>query len=650
MTLTDTRANARPDSFKRLIGLAVAAAVPAAPAAGQSRTSDNAITQAQDAFGYTVGRESLGIYDSDNARGFSPTAAGNIRIEGLYFAPAVGLSPLLIESQSIKIGISAQGYPFAAPSGIVDQTLRRPSSDAGASIIANTDSFGTAGIEADASLPVTRSLGLQIGLNSAFNHFSDGTNNFYHREMLLARWRPAPAIEIVPFWSLFNDFDNEASPVYLPAGDFLPPQPRGGHFPGPWWEDLRSTSSNAGLLSSIAVARSWQFRIGLFRSLIDQWRGFTYLISDIDPNGFGDRQIIVDPPRRNASLSGEARLTHSIAEGPRLHTIDFSLRGRDTRRQFGGSDTIDLGESSIFQDVNPRRPHFAFGPLSRDRIRQAIYGVAYDVRWKEVGEASASLSRTTYRKSTVTPELELESRSNPWLYNGTLTVFPLHRAAVYGGYARGLEESGTPPPNAANRNQALPPIMTRQIEAGVRTDLAANLKAVAGVFSLSRPYFGFDAANRYVSIGSLRSRGAEFSVSGQITDGLDIVAGGVLLDPVVTAASAAAPVGRRPVGIPRHILSLDANWRVPKVRGVSLDASLSHRGTIASTIDNRVEVPARARLDLGGRYQFRLAKLNAAARLQVANVLDARGFGVDGPGAYSPYGPRSASAYLTVDL
>ena len=87
----------------------------------QNRTGDNAITQAEDAFGFSVGRESIGIYNATQARGFSPTLAGNVRIDGLYFAPAVGLQDLLINNVSIKVGLSAQGYPFAAPSGIVDR-------------------------------------------------------------------------------------------------------------------------------------------------------------------------------------------------------------------------------------------------------------------------------------------------------------------------------------------------------------------------------------------------------------------------------------------------------------------------------------------------------------------------------------------------
>jgi len=73
-------------SFNALLWAVCAFA--AAPAFAQDHTGDNAITQAEDAFGFSVGRETLGIYSAGNARGFSPTAAGNVRINGLYFDPS----------------------------------------------------------------------------------------------------------------------------------------------------------------------------------------------------------------------------------------------------------------------------------------------------------------------------------------------------------------------------------------------------------------------------------------------------------------------------------------------------------------------------------------------------------------------------------
>src|SRR5213592_1327766 len=139
-------------------------------ACAQDRSEENAVTQAEDAFGFSVGRESLGIYNAGNARGFSPTAAGNVRINGLYIDPGnafafpAGLPSTLLGSSSVKVGLSAQGYPFAAPSGIVDQSLRLPTANNAASIVTNFDSYGSLGTEVDGSVKVSEKLGLAYGL------------------------------------------------------------------------------------------------------------------------------------------------------------------------------------------------------------------------------------------------------------------------------------------------------------------------------------------------------------------------------------------------------------------------------------------------------------------------------------------------------
>src|SRR5205823_189342 len=225
----------------------VVAAVVSLPGAAlaQSRSADNAVTQAEDAFGFSVGRESLGIYNAGNARGFSPTAAGNVRINGLYIDPGnafafpAGLPSPLLGSSSVKVGLSAQGYPFAAPSGIVDQSLRLPTDNNAASIVTNFDSFGSIGTELDGSLRVNAKLGLAYGLIGSHVEFADGTNNFNHTESLLARWRPAPGIEIVPFWYLYNDYNDEAGVFFIPSGEFLPPLPKPRRFEGAQWGDFR---------------------------------------------------------------------------------------------------------------------------------------------------------------------------------------------------------------------------------------------------------------------------------------------------------------------------------------------------------------------------------------------------------------------------
>jgi len=635
------------------ISLALLCSGTALSARAQDRTEDNAVTQAEDAFGFSTGRESIGIYSANNARGFSPSNAGNVRIEGLYFDPAYALPSIINDSTSIKVGLSAQGYPFAAPSGIVDQVLRRPAAKAGASILLNGDSYGSYGIEIDGSLPVNKQLSIGYGLTGNRVAFPDGTDNFNHGQGLIVRWRPAPGVEIIPFWTLNNDYNDEAGPYYVPAGKFLPPQPPRHEFEGPKWADFRYTAANSGVLASYAPSSDWLVRVGAFRSVFDQKAGWTNLLLGVQPDGTAtSRLIIADPRNKSVSLSGELRVTHSIVDGPRLHVIHLSVRERDARREYDGSDEVDLGPTRIDIPEDSPKPAFAFGPLSRNRVDQTTIGLAYDGRWKDVGEISFGVSRANYRKTTTLPGITpIVSRSQPWLYNGTAAISVSKAISVYAGYARGLEESGVAPPNAANRNAPLDAVLTEQKDAGVRWNVTGNVKLIAGVFDLRKPYFGFDAATNYRQIGTTRSRGAEFSVSGNVTKRLNVVAGGFFLDArVVRDPTALGNIGPRPVALPGHFLNLNMNWRTPILDGLSLDAAMSQRTSVPSTTDNLVSLPPRAVVNLGGRYRFKLAKKNATLRLQVANVFDNRGFNIAGPGVYGANNGRFITGYLAIDV
>src|SRR5688500_16025319 len=91
-----------------------------AGAAHAQRADENAVKSADDAFGTSVGNERIGLYSDGDARGFSPVAAGNIRIEGLYIDNPTGFSSRLVSGSTLRVGIAAQGYPFPAPTGLVD--------------------------------------------------------------------------------------------------------------------------------------------------------------------------------------------------------------------------------------------------------------------------------------------------------------------------------------------------------------------------------------------------------------------------------------------------------------------------------------------------------------------------------------------------
>ncbi|MBX9729087.1 MAG: hypothetical protein K2X31_09280 [Sphingopyxis sp.] len=108
----------------------------------QGRSDENAIRAAEDAFGTSIGRETIGLYSSQNIRGFSPISAGNARIEGLYFDQVWGMTSRIRRSTTVRVGISALGFPFPAPTGIVDYSFRTPGREASLGLAAGVDSYG----------------------------------------------------------------------------------------------------------------------------------------------------------------------------------------------------------------------------------------------------------------------------------------------------------------------------------------------------------------------------------------------------------------------------------------------------------------------------------------------------------------------------
>lgn len=631
--------------------LAASLLLPSASAMAQ-RADENAMLEAEDAFGTSIGRETIGLYSSSSVRGFSPTRAGNIRIDGLVFDQVWGLSNRIRLSTDIRVGISAIGTPFPAPTGIVDYTLRRPAETVQLSVLGGADSYENAYVEADASLPLSSTLSLGLGGSSTMSNYYNGTEGFYLQGAAMLRWRPAPNLEIMPYMNRSEGFDDEGGPIFIPGGAFLPPRIQRRRFLGPQWAGYFGTASNIGLVGSWQPAEGWKLEAGAFRSLFNDRQSFAHLLVDVQPDGRADRVIFADPPLRLASTSGELRLTRTFSEGPRVHRAIASVRARDNRRRTDGSDVIDLGPTRVDAPVLDPAPTFRFSEQTLDKVRQWTGGLAWQTVWPGVGELGVGLQRTDYAKAIRIPAIGLvQTETRPWLWNANAAITLTDRLALYGGYATGLEESGIAPGNASNRNEALPAILTSQRDVGLRLALRKDLKLVAGLFDVRKPYFNLDASNRFDVLGDVRHRGVELSLAGTLAPGLTIVTGAVLLDARVTGEGVAlGRVGERPVGQTDTTLQLNLNWDVPKARGLSFDMAVSHEGDIVATVDNSVSIPARTLVDLGARYRTRIGGKPITFRLTVTNLGDVQGFELRGAGAYDIIPGRVIGGWIAVDL
>jgi iron complex outermembrane recepter protein len=159
-------------------------------AATGSRSAENAVRQAGDAFGTSIGREVSGLYNRDRVRGFSPVVAGNVRIDGLYFDPIVTPSSRLVRATIIRVGPSALGSPFPAPTGVVDLGLRRPGQEAAASVLIGYNTWHTPTAEFDATLPVSSTLSVGFGAGLQLENGFNATRDHSYEGAFIAEWKP----------------------------------------------------------------------------------------------------------------------------------------------------------------------------------------------------------------------------------------------------------------------------------------------------------------------------------------------------------------------------------------------------------------------------------------------------------------------------
>lgn len=634
--------------------LSAAVVLISSPALAQ-RTDDNAVKSAEDAFGKSVGDEQIGIYNANMVRGFSPVDAGNVRIEGLYFDQQSNPTQRLVGGTTIHVGISAQGYPFPAPTGIADYELRRPGGKPMASVNLSLGPWGHKGVEFDAQMPISGDkLGVAFGggvyAESQPHHGLSRLNTM----AFIGRYAPAPDIEILPFWSRLHVADEESQSLIFTDGTFLPPRMPRDRFLGQKWSDFGGTLGNYGVIAKAKPA-GLEISAGVFRSYFQSDEEHIDLLFGTQRDGrVLDRVVVVDGGNRFASTSGEIRVAKSFTEGPRWHNVVASLKGREQSRRYGGAALASLGGSVLdAEDFRPEQTP-AIGPKTRDLVTQKTIGLGYQGRWTKVGEVSFGVQKTDYSKDITDPDPSVifpRTVSNPWLFSANAAAYLSDSIALYGGFTRGLEESPVAPVEAVNRNEAPPAIRTTQKEAGVRWKVSEGVSAVVGYFDIDKPYFNLDTTQRFRELGQVRNRGIELSVAGPVAEGLFVVAGNVWLDATVSGEEVdRGLIGRRPIGTFRRHTIISMDYQVPGVPPLSLNAVFE--GTSARTANamDTLRIPTRAVMHLGARYKFKVANKPLLLRANVQNVTNTFGWAVGGSGFFVPNGNRRYSLSLAADL
>jgi iron complex outermembrane receptor protein len=635
-----------------LVAVTTVACIPSHAHAQQ--VDDNVVTNANDAFGQSIGNERIGLYTNEDVRGFSPVDAGNTRIEELYFAPVDRLPNRLIRGSRVRVGIAAQGYPFPAPTGIVDFDLSASADADQFTVLLERAQFGSLVASIDSNVELAEGLRTYLGATVRRQNRHEGGN---YRSWIASgglSWRPYEGASAVAFWGKTRTYDDEAAPSIFPGGDYLPPRIKRRETIGQSWSERDNSQEVYGGLVKLPLG-DWQLDAGLFRAERRVDANFTDLFANLRRDGtVANRVMVVDGNNRDRTLSGEVRIVRLFSDGPYAHRLTASFRGRTGDRRFGGVQRIALGPSSLaFADERPR-PAIMLGIDDTDDTQQGTFGIAYTLTRPGRFLIDAALAASRYRKTInfVTAGIETATRDDPVTgsITGNFTLTP--RLSLYGGYMRGFEEIAAAPQNAVNRGEIPPAIRTSQIDLGLRYGLTEKLSLVAGLFRISKPYYNLDNDLLYRELGSSSNSGAEISLTGTLRPGLTVVLGTVLLDPQISGLLVdEGAIGPRPVGSIRRRSIATFDWRLGGgASPLSFDLAFESLSARIGNPSNSLSAPPRETLDLGLRYRFPIGSSRALLRLQVANVFDDYGWQVAANGAFQYSTSRRLLAELRFDL
>jgi iron complex outermembrane receptor protein len=374
--------------FKTIAGIAASiVALPAYSPAFAQRADDNAIADAEDAFGSNDGGEMLGIYNPNSVRGFSPIDAGNVRLEGLYFDRQGDFSPRLVEGNRIRVGPSAVSYAFPAPSGVVDYRLRAPGGNAMLSSVLQANSWGGALVEIDAAVPISDVLSVGGGVSFSRSEYPSGNNADITNVAAIAHWRPAPGTDVKMFGSRTRIADEDIYPIILGNGVETPGRLTRRRFLGQPWADVETERYTFGAIGRTSIA-GFAVRAGLFRSDNEVREGHNVFLHAAPLETPADRIVSAYPGRAGVSTSGELGVARTFSTSAFEHRIQLVARGRAHDRRYGGSIRRSLGSAPFGEADFVSKPEFDFPAQSNDRVRQWSIGLDYQVRVHRIGQFS----------------------------------------------------------------------------------------------------------------------------------------------------------------------------------------------------------------------------------------------------------------------
>ncbi|WP_043602881.1 TonB-dependent siderophore receptor [Novosphingobium sp. Rr 2-17] len=545
------------------------------------------------------------------SRGVLMNARTNYRLNGAL--QIINLSPIPIENkQRVELlkGVSALYYGLATPSGIVNVVMKRAGDQPVTNAYVNGDAEGSYGGGVD----IGRKFGAEgqfgVRLNAYASHVEtpiDGVNGHRYLASGAFDWQATERLSLKLDVEHYRRATDEPGGIALSAFQLLDhiPDPHNRYAPAN--APYRTWSTNVLGRADYVLSDDWSIRAeaGLAQSRRQRSRAdfsFTSAATVASGDGKISGNYTPDQEYRNEYVRGE--LAGKVETFGITHDLLFGVaRNRQVQE-----DQHQTSYTAVAQNINdPVTIDFDSLKFTTTRLSAGSVNIDtgfYAMDIANVGEKIlliGGIRRVLYDTEDSTGNYRMKA----WTPTGGIVFKPTARSSLYFTYIEGLESAGTAPSGTTNEGDILAPVLSKQIEAGARIEVAGALASVA-YFHIDRGLSYTDSTNTYVVNGRAIHQGVEASLQGNLTRQLSVAMSGQFLDATQRNTGTASQDGKRVDNTPRWSGSLFAEYRPSILPDLGVNAGMYYTGARYADALNAYVMPAYTTYSLGANYKVRL--------------------------------------------
>lgn len=267
--------------------------------------------------------------------------------------------------------------------------------------------------------------------------------------------------------------------------------------------------------------------------------------------------------------------------------------------------------------------------------------IALSQRWSILGGvrytnyAQHGYAAPDYVKSgIVTPTVALMFKVTP-------------ETTAYASYVEALEQGSIVGSQYVNRDSMLNPQRSKQYEIGIKSD-HERWSTTAAIFRIERSAEYANSDNYLVQDGKSIYQGIELGAATRIASQWELSGSLMWLDSWYAKGSSFD--GNRVAGAPKVVAAAQIAYTVPPVPGLKLVASAKYTGTTMVRPANDLGTSSYTLVNLGARYETRVAGYPVTLRAAVDNLFNRRYWEFQYSDYIKPGDPRTISLNARLDF